>query len=42
METFQDKEAQHHPHYIVKPSPQENNYMDKYIKYTPTYFINSY
>ena len=35
----QDKEAQHHIHYIVYTSLQENNYIVKYIKYKPTYFI---
>ena len=41
-EMKQDKEAQHHTKYIIKPLVQENNYILKYINYMPTYFINSW
>ena len=37
----QDKEAQHHTHYIIKTLVQENNYIVKCIKYTPVHFIKS-
>ena len=35
----QDKEAQHHTQYIIKLCAQENNYIVKDIKYSPTDFI---
>ena len=33
IENFQDLEAQHHTHWILKLSMQENIYLDMYINY---------
>ena len=38
----QDKEAQHHTHYITKPLVQENKYIVNNIKYMPMHFIKIY
>ena len=32
----QDTKAQHHSQYIEKQPLEENNYINKYINYTPT------
>ena len=42
MDIFQDLEAQHHTQYIVKPSVQENGFIDKFIKNVLTILINSF
>ena len=41
-EIFQDNEDQHHTQYIVNPLTEVNNYIDKYIKKIPIYFITIY
>ena len=41
-EIFQDNEDQHHTQYIVNPLTEVNNYIDKYIKKFPIYFITIY